>query len=322
MEALRLAAIDGMDPLGFFAALGVLRILDERPEQIGGSVPKLAWLNEGFWRPTVIGVESVEQILEAVASDLEACRADPVLNFAYLKDSDEPVAPDSPGAICDLKPPISVQRALYDQIASMAAEDRQLRRRSRMLAAFGTEFGVDNSGFAKPTAFHFTAGQQRFLGVAQELMEGLQPEDLVAALTRPWEPKSELKSFSWSGTGQRLYAYRSKNPSGDQKLSCPGAEWLALRGLTFFPCSLRMTTRGPETATTGVRGAWKASHFTWPLWTLPATARTIQSLLRTQNLPSMSAKDRSARGIALVLKADIMRIDQGGYGSFKPAKSI
>ena len=316
--SIRLTGIDGSDPLGFFAALGVLRVLGDRAQ---ADTPKLSWRNEGAWVPTIHGVDSVAAIVDVVMSDLATWADEPALQLAYTK-AGEAAEAEAPGAIRDLKPPPGLQRERFAEAARAAAESP---RRARVLAAFGTDVALDNSGKIKPTALHFTAGQQQFLKMVDGLRSGLTAEHVVEALEGPWTTTSTLPSLSWTGTGQRMYALRATAPSGDKRGSCPGAEWLAFIGLTFFPCVPEASARGPRVLTTGVRGEWKTSRFTWPLWSPPASARAIEGLLRTPSLDeprSFDPRKRAARGVEAVLSAGIVRSDQGGYGSFTPPEVL
>lgn len=314
--SVRLTGIDGSDPLGFLAALGVLRALDDRAQ---GDPPRLSWQYDGQWVPEIEGIESVEGIVDVVMSDLASWASEPALRLAYTKEGGE-VDPDAKGAIQDLKPPPEVQRRRFEEAARAAAEGQG--RSARTLACFGTDVALDNQGMIKPTALHFTAGQQQFLKMVHELREGLKAEHVQEALKGPWSFSKFLPSLSWTGTGQRIYALRATNPSGDKRGSCPGAEWLAFLGLSFFPCIPAPSPRGVRVMTTGVRGEWKTGVLTWPLWNVPATAPVVESLLRMPGLGRLdehpSPAELQARGIATVLQASILRSDQGGYGSFTP----
>jgi hypothetical protein len=175
----------------------------------------------------------------------------------------------------------------------------------------------DNNGRTKPTAFHFVAGQQQFLKMATELGAGLQEVDLEEALTGPWIARSTLPSMSWDATVARLYALRASNPSTEKRGSVAGANWLGILGLSFFPVLVHRR----RLVTTAVVGGWKDSVFTWPLWSPPSSARTVASLMRV-DARGLSANERQAVGIALVMSARILRADQGGYGSFSPPAAV
>lgn len=316
MNETTLRGIDGSNPLGLLASLGTLRVLSEmRPS----ANVRLAWHNDGYWRPVVFGIRDAEEIVGTVMEDLPSWENEPALTLAYIKEGDgagRRVEPDTAGAIRDLKPPAAVQRALFEKAAHMAGGGQ--RRTARLLACFGTDVALDNSKFIKPTALHFTAGQQQFLKMVGELRDGIGAHDIRSALEGPWTYDSKLPSLSWSGTGQRMWALRASDPSKDKRGSCPGAEWLAFIGLSFFPC----VPRGQRVETTGVRGHWKNCDFTWPLWTAPARPRVVSSLLQTRGLEELKSHERRARRIGAVFKATIHRSEQGGYGSFAPASSV
>ena len=313
-EPLLLTGIDGSDPLGFFAALGVLRVLSHHADD--PYAPRLGWVSKGDWQPSVSGVRSIDEVVEAILNDLDSWSDEPALFLAYGRNG-EAVDASEPAALRDLKPPLELQRTFFDRAAARASKGRD--RTAQMMAAFGTDVAVDRSkGNTKPTAFHFTAGKQLFLKTADELRANVRAEDVREALVGPWTYASRLKSLSWTGLGQRQYALRARNPSGEPRTSCAGAEWLAFVGLSFFPC----VPIGRAVHTTCVAGGWKDSVMTWPLWIPPASARTVASLLRTPDLKTLSAAHRSARGIAIVLQAGIRRAEPGGYGSFTPAVEL
>jgi hypothetical protein len=120
--------------------------------------------------------------------------------------------------------------------------------------------------------------------------------------------------MGWDATASRDYALRASDPSTDKKRGVPGADWLAVRGLTF----VQTVPRGSRVATTGCVGGWKDGRFRWPLWTVPVSAPVIHSLLR-QDVEVMPHRERAARGIGVVFSSGIKRSDQGGYGSFEPS---
>ncbi|MBX2813528.1 MAG: hypothetical protein KTR25_17055 [Myxococcales bacterium] len=322
----QLKGIDGSDPLGFFASLGVLRVLDEH---LGNErSPRLSWQNQGSWVPTIQGVEDKDTIIETVIADLQSWKKERSITFAYTKDGGEEVSPEDEGAVRDLKPPPQIQKLLFATAANCSANVHT--RTARTLTSFGTDVALDNKGMIKPSALHFTAGQQHFLKIVNELRDALKPEHIEEALIGPWQRASKLPSLSWTGMGQRMYALRASNPSKDKRGSTPGAEWLAFLGLSFFPCVPVAGSKGPRVLTTCVRGGWKTGHFTWPLWRPNLSVKTVESLLRLAkldsdsdgNLSKFSYKEREARGIDIIFRSRILRTDPGGYGSFTPPEVV
>lgn len=318
MNEVRLHGIDGSNPLGFFAALGVLRVVDDQARATSAPTPRLSWVDDGAWQAVVHGPYDLEEIIKAVLDDHARWEEEPAFTFAYRKGGGR-VDPIAAGAVRDLKPTPLDMRALLEETAERAATGDV--RSARHAAAYATDVAVDNAGKTKPTALHFTAGQQTFLGAVAVIHANLTEEDVREALAGPWSRSSSLKTLGWDVMGAfsaRMYALRSSDPSKDNRPCVPGAEWLAFLGLSFFPA----VPRGGQVFTTCVQGGWKDALMRWPLWVRPATTRTVESLLRIKDLHTMSTLEQKERGIGVILCAPILRSDQGGYGSFAPAAPV
>ena len=312
MSEVVLTGLDGSNPLGFLAALGVLRVLDDGARAEGGPRPTLAWRLDGRWLPVVGGVGSVEEVVERVIGDVGGWRRSAALSLAY-DDAGALVAPETPKATLDLKPPPASFRLWLEGVVQ-AADTRSYGH----AAAYGSELCTDNNGNLKPNALHFTAGQQTFLRMVRALAEGVGADDIREALVGPWRVASVLPSLSWDASVSRLYALRSGNPALEKRGSTPGADWLGFVALGWFPSVVQ---RG-RLRTAGVEGGWKDSRFTWPLWTCGAGAGPVRSLLTLPGLAELPASVRALRGIGAVMQSDIQRSDQGGYGSFAPSRVV
>jgi hypothetical protein len=277
------------------AALGVLAAA-------GDTVPdvRLRWNYDGIWSPVLSSDHAdIESLINCLDNDRSACIDDPALALEYEGKR-------------DLKPPPKRFRALLLELSVQATPRR--RRSVDWASAFATDVAVDNNGNTKPTALHFTAGQQQFLQMVGELVSKTTADDLREALDGPWRYERPLPVMGWDATSSRDYALRATDPSTDKKRGVPGADWLATRGLVFFPTF----PRGGRIRTTSCFGGWKDGLFRWPLWTSPLSASVVHSLLGL-NVEAMTAAERRARTIAVLLSAGIKRSEQGGYGSFEPA---
>jgi hypothetical protein len=306
-----LTGLDGQNPLAFFAALGLLRVLDERlPDE--QPRPRLHFVDDGRQTAHLTTHLTLEQVCGLVLEDAAGELGAHALALAY-DEQGERAAPDSEGATCDLKPSPALARAFLQELASATAD----RRSADLGAAFFSELVQDNNDNTKPTALHFTAGQQKFLEMVRELRENLQRGHLEEALFGPWRSVDPLPSLSWDSTMARQYALRAVDPSSEKRGSVAGANWLAVIGLTFFPVAAR---RG-RLFTTGVKGGWKDSTFRWPVWSVPCTRREAASLLRG-DATSLAAHERAALGVSQVFECAIARSDQGGYGTFSPAAVV
>lgn len=325
--AVRLPGLDGSNPLGFLAALGVLRTLDHRARAQRGLLPRLGWIEEGYWQPVVLGEKGLDldALVAAIVTDRASWADDPAMLLAYDATGEKLVDPHLGGddVVRDLKPRPGAMRLFLDRLAAQAevsghgdASDAALRRSLDTVGFYGSEIVQDNNGNTKPFALHFTAGQQTFLRAVAQLQEGVGEAEIREALIGPWRGASKLPSMSWDATVTRVYALRASDPSSEKRGSNAGADWLAFVGLGL----LMAAPRHGVLRTTGVRGGWKDSDFTWPVWTPPLTARVVRSLLATNDLHLSPPSERACRGVGSIFSSRVTRSDQGGYGGFTPAR--
>lgn len=287
--------LDGTNPLGFLAGLGVLSVCDR---MMLDARPTLQW-TEGFDCHGILGgVGDLDTVVDGVMADLEVWRTSPALHFD---------AGDGP--ISDVKFASNDEVRAYLKACDAADDDG---RSIGLATALVAEFVVDRQGKAKPTDLHFLAGRQLFLAGARKLVEpggSVTADDIYAALRGPWRRGSTLPSFMWDVNDDRVYALTGRNPAGITKPTEPGAELLALFGLACFPVH-REPGRRDRLRQSGSGGGWKRGTFSWPLWSDPATLSSARALIATAPRPRT--------GIALRLQSTILRSDQGGYGSFRP----
>lgn len=329
---LPLPGLDAQDPLAWLAALGCLLGATSRCQAQGLPAPRLGFRTTGPLVPVLHGpFETVDALATALMQDLDECagRAPGGIRDRFLAFSYE----DDKGAtVRDLKPSREGFREFAQSLIDSSTAHE--RRTVDWAAATLTDVAADGTkGAAKPFALHFTAGQQRFLVVALELLDGadkdkkprpnspfrpVDVEDLRSALAGPWPNDRSLKVFSWSPVQDRPYALRAVNPASDPKLGTPGAEWLALRGIGM----LSSAPVSDEIHTSGVRGSWKNASFSYPIWTTPLDVDAVRSLLRHPGICA-SADDDAPRHLMRtlprgvdVLTCRITRSEQGGYGAF------
>lgn len=310
IPTLTLPGLDGQNPLGFFAALGLLRILSMQTLQELRAEPRLSFVDDGTQSAKFETPLALDELKDLIIEDAQRQITSVALTLAYDEEG-HLVAPSSEGAIRDLKPSPDAARLFLERVSTAPRRDADLA------AGFFSELVQDNNGNTKPTTFHFTAGQQTFLAMVEELRRGITRADCDETLLGPWLSSSRLASLSWDSSGGRGYALRASDPSKEKRGSVAVANWLAVHALAFFPVSpVRDRLRTP-----GVKGGWKNSRFSWPLWCAPATRKTIGSLLLIDTL-DLTTTEREALGVTTVLSSSILRSDQGGYGSFTPASVV
>jgi hypothetical protein len=299
MSRIQLVGVDGSNPLGFLAALGLLRVFHG---------VKLGFSEDGSFRAFVEGFDKSESDLATLISDDAKGAKDKNApwRFTYTKAATKKQGPQE---VADLKPPPDdFKRFLATCVEAWLSGNEEA---AGYAAAYGTDVAVDGKGNTKPTAFHFTAAQQTFLGA----VEGIR-----TSVTQEWVKKSLFEghgersgsNLRWDPASERNWALMANNPSGDGTRVDAPLEWLAFRGLPLLPSF----PRGARIITTGVVGRGDDMTFTWPLWLVPASRHTTRSVLQvdwTEN-----AKERRARGIFAICSSAIRRTSQG-FGNFGPS---
>jgi len=308
MTEVLLTGLDGKNPLGFLAALGVINAVADHSKAVQ-SDPKLVWRSSGTYLPAIVDGPPAEALLDVLVKDLADFRGEPATLLRYPKKSEKGTS-----EAWDLKPPRETFRGYLHSLVSACSRDH--RRSVDVAAAFATDVAVDRADRkTKPTALHFTAGNQEFLDTFGAVSETVTAEDLREAVFGPWKRARDTKQFNWDNAGARDYALRADDPSKAKKLGVPGADWLAFRGLSF----VRVAPVGDRVVTTGCHGEWKTGAFRWPIWTVPLQRTVIGSLLSSPEIFETDPRVLRGRGIAIVFESAIRRSEQGGYGSFAPA---
>lgn len=298
MTGTRLDGLDGRNPLAFLAALGLQVAFAEQPEQ-----PRLWWTEEVAPRALVDSEFSIDRIVDTVMASLRVWSLSPALDPGF-------------GRTDDVKfDPVDLRR--YLELT------RDHGPTSQLAQALVAEGSLDGQGKAKPTDLYFTAGRQLFLAIARRILGGVIDADIRQALNGPWPYTSDLPSLMWDVTDDRIYALSAFDPAGEKKRTNPGAEALALLGLSTHP----VFAGADRTVSTGCSGIWKHGAYTWPLWARPAGPGAVRSLVAHVSHPEHPDYGRRtgwfpAWGVSLVLQSEIRRSDQGGYGTFGPPRVV
>ena len=304
MNGARLAGLEGTNPLGFLAALGVQVAFAGEDQQ-----PHL-WWSDDITPCAVVDEEFiVERIVDQALRVVARWEQSPAVNPRRLDGSVMPKGDELKLGASDIR---DYLRSGLDDPGDHSAA---------LKSALVAEGSLDKQGVAKPSDFYFTAGQQKFLDMTREILRGTTREDVFVGLTGPWNYENELPSLGWDVVDDRVYALRANDPapkSGpDPKRSNPGAEALAVLGLSLHP----VFAGRERTLTQGCSGSWKAGHYSWPLWNRPASLHAVRSLL-AHAYDHPTAMDRRiwfrAWGVGTVLRSPIRRSSQGGYGTFGP----
>ena len=302
MSRIQLVGIDGSNPLGFLAALGLLRVVPNA---------KLGFADDGSFQAFVDGHYTAEGLAALITSDAQASAVpNGAWRFTYTKASTKKQAAKP---VADLKPPPGdFKTFLATCVEAWISGDEE---KAEYAAAYATDISVDGSGNTKPTAFHFTAAQQTFLGAVDGIRSSVTKEWVEESLFvgHGERPGSNLR---WDPLADRNWALMACNPSGGEgTLVDAPLEWLAFRGLPMLP-SFPVSTR---IVTTCVFGRGKDIAFTWPLWSNAISLQTVRSVIRVDW--NRRRNECNRRGIFAICSSTIKRSSQG-FGNFSPSSVI
>jgi len=260
----KLLGIDGSNPLGFLAALGVLRTLDTaRPSSVF-----MNWAHiEGAWRPVI-------QINDTLATDNETL-LDLLTDLLVVSEIDS----YPPLRLSEFIDSVGMRQA-FATAAQMASLTDHCD--ADWLSCNGSDL-VDKTVISQ---LQTTRRDYHPINV-RGLLENTTREHLQRSLFEPWDYGDPLAGVSLhlEPREDRRHAYQWHMPSGDPTKSSSGgmigANRLALEAWPLFqslPRGEKLTTVGFHTA----RGA--GTRFTWPIWNRPISLAITTSLLAYQGL--------------------------------------
>lgn len=317
MTHIELNGLCGSSPIGAMAAFGLLRVCSQIREL--GAVA-LGWKQVSDWHPVLVvsdGASSATDVARLLTNHLRGRFQAPFLTWQ----DDIKVAPD-------------ILRTKLSDVRQSA--NKQSNEVAAFFAAFGSEFITARSTpDVKPTAFHMTAGQQKFLKSARELAESINPARRISrgqtaahvqaeiesafteALAGPWRYQDTQHALGWDPATEALGALSSTAPSKAGPVCVRAAVWLAFEALPLFPCV--PSGRKLETRCFALIDR-ESESFTWPIWESAISLTNLQSLLAmnvlNQNEPL--PRELASRGIKTVYRSKCFR-DSNGRGTLRHA---
>ena len=310
-EGLVLSGLDGSNPLGFLAAVGVLRVLSDA----NSCTVRLAWTRTGEgWRPLLAGTGGDQYgVCEALLKVLRE-GATAIFDIGReCKDTKE-----------SNKFPFGAARLVQALEAARARASAADRRDVDLLAAFGTESYPDKRGEFQCTGFKMVrsgdANRQGMLFYAKANCEKVEVRDIERALFLAWDYRDAGYSLRWDPIEDQPYALRWRDPGKSSLADGPGtmiaANCLAMEGLRCFP----VVPVGKRAYTTGLQEDRRQKRFVWPIWTPLLAIDTVRSLLSLQDLQETPLRRSAlnARGIEETFGVRVVRPNQY-YSNFAPA---
>ncbi len=299
-RGLVLGGLDGSNPLGFLATIGVAVILQDIFPEI-----RLCWeQTEGGWRPSLADCGDDKQGFSHKL--LDSLKRASMTVF----DIDNRMPFDADKFSCKLR---DVQS--YSSTAD--------RRDADFLSSFGTELYPDKkNGQFQDSKFRMVrSGDSAGQGLpfyAKETRNKVNIGHIQRVLFHAWDYQDTGYSLRWDPIEDQRYALRWRDPSKSRQGTMLAANSLAVEALQWFPTLLV----GTQAQTTGFyRIDRRKTYFVWPIWTPPVTVYTLRSLLALSELHKtpLPRSFLAEMGIEEVYRSE--RIQQNQYYSnFAPAQ--
>ena len=314
--SLVLRGLDGSNPLGFMAAVGLLQVLDDSTEC--ADPVRLGWtVTQAGWRPLLAGCVSEDEVCAAVEAVLHAAST-AIFDIGKIQR----------GKKQSNKFPFTAERFVAALEAATRSARSEARRDVDLLASFGNELHPDRrNGDFQSTAFKMVrsgdAFSQGMLCYAKAMRESVDRKMLRRTLFEPWDYQDEGYSLRWDPIEDQRHALRWRDPSESDLRDGPGimtaANCLAVEALRCFP----VTPVGRQTRTTGFHHEKPGAVFAWPIWTPLVSLGIVRSLLSLPDYHQtpLNRPGLALRGIEEVYGARQVRPNQY-YINFAPALPI
>ncbi|MEU9891476.1 hypothetical protein [Sphaerisporangium sp. NPDC051011] len=248
MNTVELPALDGREPLGFLAALGVLRVLTEE----SGIPARLSFSDATACAYLHSPLQTIRDIAEALAEVVRSIEETAVLPS---------IGPGFPPASGIGKDPLRWPRQEYRQRASDIRHTHPLAA-DRWLPSLTTDLAIDAQGRGALSPFIAPSGQQKIRTFFEMPLKAVRdnPEYLHEALIR-WR---RIEGFTGEYLDHRVLRSTADDPEGraGREIGVPGATWLATMALPLF----RLTGDGQKVRSTLWHRVAGDHVMIWPLW--------------------------------------------------------
>ena len=305
-DALILPGLDGTNPLGFLAALGLLALVNDSKS---AARPRMGWTTTGgTWVPFVLWSSGSKlgegELLSALTDRLATTISDH---------------------------PCSVLRQL-SAVAEDTAQRRQLFERvanSGDLAAMEWLAALA-SDMADPGLINQlqTTRRDYFYRNLDSVIGRTKIEHLRRAIFRPWDYADALdnQSLHLDPSEDRRHAYQWNKPAADPNRALRGgmlgANRLALEAISLFSSF----PEGNTLRTVGFTGTRSTNtRWTWPIWTPGLSLQVVRSLIAAEvfQKESFDSSDIAAlrtQGVVAVYRTNRILVEK--TPNFTPARRM
>ena len=306
-NGLLLWGLDGSNPLGFLASVGVAVVAQERYPGL-----RVGWKHTGRgWRPSLLECgddqrEFSDKIMESLKN--------------------------APTTVFDLDKKMPFDAGKFSSALREAQRRSSIvdRRNADLLAGMGIELYPDKkSGQFQDSKFRMVrsgdAAGQGLPFYAKANLEQLNVDRLHSTLFEHWDYKDGRFSLGLDPIGFKPHALRWHDPSkkstqDDGPGTMRAASCLAIEALQWFP----VLPVGRQAETTGFQQiSQREIYFVWPIWTPMLETDTVRSLLALPDLARdpIDHSSLARRGIQEVYRSQRVKKDDY-YNTFLPGQPI
>lgn len=302
MNQLFLTGIDGQHLWGFLTALGSLAMLDGHAYEKSLDVPRLAFKEDGG--AVLQSPVPREQLAAVLLAKLRALQP-------YLD-----------GSLGKINRPSDFTRSSYETIALTCVARTAIDLLAGLACVVGDE-AAESTLCAANGASH-----QNLVQSMRDVLKLVEEEHVRSTLFEPWKksyriPDDKRKEFKLGTrkptlrldpSDERLYALRLSDPTTTDDFSTElGAQALAIPAFSLLP-----VVPGKQSVTVASKRSRQRVRFSWLLWNIPATLRTVRSLVwEGVGRPN----EQRARGVFAAFSADRVS-GANGKLSFAPSQGL
>jgi hypothetical protein len=302
MNQLSLTGIDGQHLWGFLSAIGSLSLLDEHARESSLGLPRLAFKEDGT--AVLQSPVAKEQVAAVLLAKLRALQP-------YLD-----------GSLGEVNKPSDFTRLSYETIALASVSPTTVGLLAGLACVVGEEASESTLCAANG------ASHQNLVQSMRDVLKLVGEEHVRSALFETWrksyripgDKRRELNlgtrkpTLRLDPSDERLYALRLLNPTTTDDFSTElGAQALAIPSFCLLP-----VVPGKRPVTVASKRSRQRVTFSWMLWNIPATLRTVRSLIWEGVGRPMEQRER---GIFAAFSADRVSGAKGKL-SFAPSQGV
>jgi hypothetical protein len=269
-KAIELPALDGHDPLGFLATLGLFRLIATRADA-DAALAFSPLTGRAILHSALPSIDAITDTLAEMvaATDPETSIIGVHPEFPLRKASWKNAPAGERGDQSDpMRVPREKYHALRDRVEPLGAPALA------WLSVLVTDLAVDRAGRAALTPYTAPSGQQTLRTFFDKPFQAVraEPHRIHEALTG-WR---RLDGFTGEYLDHRVIRDAADHPAGKSvEAGVPGATWLATQALPLT----RLGGDGERVIATMWHRHGRRTIMTWPLWRQPLDLHAVQVII-------------------------------------------